>query len=244
MFLKRVAKGAFYVVGTVTIILLLLKIDDEFQDSIFSIEDANSIGVDIVTVSDSELDYTILESLASDTENVVLASQEKNADVKAWLRILDTKIDYPVMYTGDDFYLTHNESGKKSDKGAIYIDRNTPLDSGIVVINGHNMKSGDMFAKLLAYKSESYAKKHCYIEWTTESGTCNYKVFAVCIVPSDYLGNILNSQDNSLANVGRMLQYDSEYYFDFDTTDQILILNTCTYEFTSAHLLVCAYKIE
>lgn len=243
MFLRKIAKGLFYVVGCMTVIVLLLKIDDEFQESIFSVNDANSIGVEIVTVSDSELDYAVLKTLSTETENIVKISQTQNKNIKAWLNILGTKIDCPVFYSGDDFYLNHDEFDNVSNEGAIYVDKNTPLDSEIIVINGHNMKSGNRFAKLLAYKSKEYANEHCYIEWTTETGVSKFRIFATCIVSENYLGDLLDSQSNNLEHIVHMLQYDAEYYFECGETEQILVLNTCTYEFNSAHLIVCAYKI-
>lgn len=32
---------------------------------------------------------------------------EQNEDMMGWIRVDSTRIDYPVMYTANDFYLSH-----------------------------------------------------------------------------------------------------------------------------------------
>lgn len=74
-----------------------------------------------------------------------------NPDIVAWIRIEAAGVDYPVVQ-GDDneFYLHHTFSGEKSIAGSIFMDYRNTSDffDEKVIIYGHNMKDGSMFAKL------------------------------------------------------------------------------------------------
>ena len=65
-----------------------------------------------------------------------------NGDIKAWLTVENTNIDYPVMQSSDnDFYLWRGMDGVSNDVGTPFIDYRCAdgADSENVVVYGHHM---------------------------------------------------------------------------------------------------------
>ncbi len=114
----------------------------------------------------------------------------QNQDFAGWLKIEDTKVDYPVMLTrGDtDYYLGRNFNKEEDINGTLFMDARTNLKNRNtnVIIYGHNMKSGQMFGGLKNYLEESYFTSHKQVTFDTiyEKGT--YEIFAVCLAQVQY----------------------------------------------------------
>ena len=87
---------------------------------------------------------------------------QQNRDLAGWIRIEDTNINYPVMHTPDnpDFYLKHSFDKEYSDYGCPYVQENcdVQLPSDNVIIYGHHMKNGSMFADLEKFKSQDFCR--------------------------------------------------------------------------------------
>ena len=91
----------------------------------------------------------------------------------AWITIEGTVIDYPVMYrpTQKNYYLHRDFNGNHASAGALFIAENCdPDDSDNVIIYGHNMNSGKMFAALNKYKKQSFYEEHSRIVYETLNG--------------------------------------------------------------------------
>ena len=82
---------------------------------------------------------------------------KENNDTFGYLIIPGTKVEYPVMYTrGEDYYLRKNIYKQYSVAGTLYIDKYnniSPRDDNLIIY-GHNMNNGTMFADLLKYKNK------------------------------------------------------------------------------------------
>jgi|LSQX01.1.fsa_nt_gb sortase B len=98
----------------------------------------------------------------------------ENDDVKGWITIKDTNIDYVVMQSevNDPNYYLHKDINKKYSKaGTLYLDIMSSVDNNTqnYVIHGHNMVSTHekMFHYLLEYKDISYYKEHPIISFDT-----------------------------------------------------------------------------
>ena len=106
-----------------------------------------------------------------------------NNDMAGWIQIEDTPINYPVMYTPDnpDYYLKHNFYKESSAYGVPYIaehcDPMEPSDN--VIIYGHHMNNGSMFAGLMNYEDRDFYERHKTVRFDTLTETAEYEVIAV-----------------------------------------------------------------
>ena len=110
-----------------------------------------------------------------------------NDDFIGWLCIPDTDINYPVVHTPDDpeKYLRRNFHGEYSESGVPFLDFRCSLDSDNLIIYGHNMMNGTMFAGLQGYVQKDFCEQHPIIEFQTADGCAGYQVFAVAWVKSN-----------------------------------------------------------
>ena len=87
------------------------------------------------------------------------ALQDLNPDVCAWISLPDTRIDYPVLQgkvNGD--YLSRDAFGDYHLAGSIFLDtRNSrQFADPFLLLYGHNVDGGAMFADLLKYRGEDF----------------------------------------------------------------------------------------
>ena len=100
-----------------------------------------------------------------------------------WILIEDTNIDYPVMQTPTDptYYLKHDFEKNYTDYGCPFMqadcDALAPSDN--LILYGHNMKDGSMFADLAKYRSKDFWQSHKTVWFDTALGSCAYEIFAV-----------------------------------------------------------------
>ena len=90
----------------------------------------------------------------------------KNDDMVAWIKIPDTCVDYPVMWTPEDeeYYLRKDFNEKYDKTGVPFLDSESsmyPMTTNLIIY-GHNFKD-IMFYDVLKYEDESYFKDHPYL---------------------------------------------------------------------------------
>ena len=165
-------------------------------------------------------------------------------------------IDYPVMHhpTDNNYYLHRDFDKNWSDPGTIYVDTRcdieTPGDN--LIIYGHNMKSGKMFASLFRFEKEEYYKKYKYIRFDTIHEKAIYEIIAAFrteIYPEDYTGfkyyeylNISNetSFNNYVENCRRLTPYETS---SAEYGDKLITLSTCAYHDENGRYVVVAKKV-
>lgn len=183
---------------------------------------------------------------------------EENSDFKGWITIAGTKIDNPFYQTeNNEFYLTHNQKKQKSAYGALFLDcENTLTESeqdSNLVIYGHNMKNGSMFAGLTKYKSLSFYNANPTVEFSTLYGKYTYKVYAAFVLnasKSDDNGYIYNIFRKRFSNGADFDDWKDEALsrsiintgVDVEFGDDIITLVTCSYDFDNARFVVMARK--
>jgi len=183
---------------------------------------------------------------------------EENPDFKGWITIPGTKVDNPFYQTTDnEFYLTHNQKKQKSAYGALFLDygnmlTETEKDSNLVIY-GHHMKNGSMFAGLTKYKTLSFYKANPTIEFSTLYGKDTYKIYAAFVLNASkdddngYIYNIfrkrfLDDTDFNLWKNEAMARSIINTGVDAQFGDEIITLVTCTYDFDNARFVVMARK--
>ncbi|MDO5519674.1 MAG: class B sortase [bacterium] len=135
-------------------------------------------------------DPTITKSPVENTDkhsNILPQYQkayEKNNDLIGWIRIDNTTIDYPVMYTKEkDYYERRNFNKQYSENGSIWIDENNILRSdkrdNNLIIYGHNIWTRDtMFNILHGYEQESFYNAHPTIHFDSLYDEGTYDIIA------------------------------------------------------------------
>lgn len=172
-----------------------------------------------------------------------------NDDFIGWLCIPDTDINYPVMHTPDDpeRYLRRNFHGEYSESGVPFLDFRCTLDSDNLIVYGHNMMNGTMFAGLQGYVQKDFCEQHPIIEFQTVDGCAEYQVFAVAWVKSNddwYKAvNLSRAEDfnSAVEKITGKALFQVESSPQFGT--QILSLSTCYDSANNGRLLVLAAKL-
>ena len=110
-----------------------------------------------------------------------------NSECFGWISISGTNINYPVMHTPSNpqKYLNKNFYGEYSYSGTPFLDARCSADSTNLIIYGHHMNNGTMFADLCNYTEYSYFSEHPTVVLETKDGTFAYSVFSVMKVKSD-----------------------------------------------------------
>ncbi len=99
-----------------------------------------------------------------------------------WINVPETKISYPVMYSGDnDFYLHRAVDGSYLRVGSIflYYRCNADFTGRINVLYGHNMSDGSMFADVMKFIDSDYFDSHNYGWLTTENAVYKINFFSL-----------------------------------------------------------------
>jgi sortase B len=110
-----------------------------------------------------------------------------NSECFGWINISGTNINYPVMHTPSNpqKYLNRNFYGEYSYSGTPFLDARCSADSTNLIIYGHHMNNGTMFADLCNYTDYSYFTEHPTVVLETKDGAFAYSVFSVMKVKSD-----------------------------------------------------------
>jgi sortase B len=109
--------------------------------------------------------------------------QSQYPDVRGWLTIPESGIDYPVLQSSPEepeYYLRRDYRGNYDINGSLFLQADCILgESGKLTIYGHNMNSGAMFGNLDQYVSYEYWKAHPSVFFQTPEGMEEYQIAAV-----------------------------------------------------------------
>lgn len=178
-----------------------------------------------------------------------------NNDLAGWIRIPDTKLNYPVMQTPDspDYYLKRNFQKKKNAHGCIYAKEECDLtESDNVTLYGHYMNDGSMFAPLGKYKKKSYWEKHPTIQFDTLTQRNTYEIFAVLVTTASegkgfryhtfIAAESQQEYDEFVSQCKKLSLYDTGITPQYG--DRLITLSTCEYSRTNGRLVVVARLIN
>lgn len=177
----------------------------------------------------------------------------KNNDFMGWIAIDGTKVNYPVMQTPNhpDYYLKKNFEKEYSDYGVPYIEEACAMGiSNNIVIYGHHMNDGSMFADLVKYYDKEYRDKHPLIQFDTISGFGTYEVIAAFKFDTNnetFRYNEFVTMDEEdfaefMEEVHKRQAYDTG--IDAEYGDQLLTLSTCEYTYKNGRFVVVAKKVD
>ena len=240
---------------------------DEIQEIFYNIpEDTSSSGFS--TDSDSSKEETSdaeetpkpqrPEMTDEQARQQIKELQKVNPDIVGWIRIPNTVIDYPVLQSSEsdpEYYLYRNYRKENTKYGSIFMQAGTALDGADqnMILYGHSMRDGRMFAQLLQFGQLDVYKNSPVITFNTAEGGGKWKIISVFKTNTD------ESQGEPFAYTYDHFGSDSSYLnfvyqvrqrsiidtgVDFNENDTILTLSTCSYEFDGFRTVVVARLVR
>ncbi len=183
--------------------------------------------------------------------------KERNPDFAGYVLIEGTEMAYPVMYTPEDpeKYIHKDIYGDESDEGLPFIDTRCSIDpdSDNIIVYGHNMKDGSMFASLISYQDKAYFDAHPVIRYDTVDEIREYEVMSVFYDRVYYTDETdvfkfydfidAKDEDDYDRAVGEYLKksvYDTGITAKYG--DKLLTLVTCAYHTDNGRFVVVARR--
>lgn len=209
-------------------------------------------GIGQLQVKEYQSEISDLKSMVIEDESIPLSDSlyqspyqnvfEQNKDMVAWLNIPNTRIDYPVLQTKDDeeYYLKKDFYGEENKNGSLLMAVTSDLDNkrSVILIHGHNMKSGEMFGELDQYTQKEYWEQNKNIILYTKNDERKYEIFAALYgkVLSEeeegfrYYQYINNTDIEKMKEFQKYLEEKNIYQTDstIELNDEIIILSTCS----------------
>lgn len=158
-----------------------------------------------------------------------------NSDTKAWLRLNNTSINYPVVQASDnDFYLNHDFNKDVNANGWIFIDYRNDMNNldQNTIIYGHNTIGTSMFATLRYVLNDSWNSnpENLDITFNIPSKQIKARIFSIYVVDTtnDYL--YINFTDDDYTNFINLIKGRSikDFGVDYTINDKMITLSTCS----------------
>ena len=169
---------------------------------------------------------------------------EISPDIRGWIRLEGTRVDYPGMQSKDnDYYLSRAVNGTWNKVGTPFMDfRNSgDFSDRLTVIYGHYMGDGSMFTDIHSYKSQKFYDEHPYIDLYTPDGSFLILPVAGLYQNVEYWDFTFDfeSDDAFLRQINNWkavstFKSDTEYNAD----DRFAVLTLCTYDVENSRFLL------
>ena len=185
-----------------------------------------------VSTGGSSVEYTA-DGVSVDFNTLIA----RYPDVVAYIYGPDTKIQYPIAYSGDHYYLYRDLDGNENVNGSIYLEPlcATDFSSQNTLLYGHHMKSGLMFAGLAKYKSQSYYDSHPYFYIYTPYQNYRLDLFAGFVCRHDDEVFATSLTQSQLTNMAAKSTFRSNIGVP---SGNVVSMCTCSYEFDNARYVV------
>lgn len=182
---------------------------------------------------------------------------EENGDLVGWIKIEGTLIDYPVMQTPEDpeFYLKRNFEKQSSRNGTPFVGANCDMnDYDNIIIYGHHMKSGAMFAGLMEYEDEEFYKDHSTLQFDTLDAAGEYEIVAVfksrayTVDPNVFQYYLFTKAEDQTEFDEFMFKVQENQLYETGVTaeygDKLITLSTCEYSQNNGRMVVLAKLVD
>lgn len=184
-------------------------------------------------------------------DNPTLKDLKKlNPDVKAWIQVPKTNIDYPVVQGQDDMeYINKNVYGKFELSGAIFLSclNKDDFSDPYNLVYGHNMKNGGMFADVADFTNKEYFETHQKGKLYLTDATRKIRFFA-CMKVTAADAKIYHPDGYRKENLKDLLDYiqaNAVQYRDVNVADEnsLIALSTCSEAETNGRVVLIG-KLE
>lgn len=178
--------------------------------------------------------------------------EEINPELYAWIRIPNTKIDYPIaQHEGEEqnFYLYHDMYQNPQFAGCIYSQNYNSKDFSdpVTVLYGHNMKNRSMFQNLFNFKDADFFEENKYVYIYTRDKIRVYEIYAAypyddrnIMVSFDFTDKQVLEEYLEESQQPRFMEALVREGVALTTDSQILTLSTCVAGQTDQRFLVQA----
>lgn len=239
--MRHFAKG--FLIGTLCICLLGLVWLFAFQPRLTA-QEAQDLKTQFTTIPTDDLSG---DGPAGKEEPQLdfKALQTRYPDVKGWLTIPGTVVDYPVMQSSaqdPEKYLRRNYDMKWRMAGSLFFQYDCMPDSRNLVVFGHNMNDGTMFAVLKKMADPKFRQEHPTAVLQTADGTHEYRILTALTTDTTQLPfnrtqfagdeDFLSFACSMLARTGYTAQ----------ASDRLLTLVTCAYTWDGARTVLVAVE--
>lgn len=170
-------------------------------------------------------------------------------DVRAWLTIPGTPVDYPVLQSSPanpEYYLRRNYKGEYRMAGSLFFQADCSLGGRSLVIYGHNMNDGTMFGCLPKYLDADYCREHSRITLETPDGIHEYRIAAVLETDAGQVpfNRTAFADDADFLAFADALLNSATVKTDSPITanSRLLVLVTCSYAWEDARIVVVAVE--
>ena len=198
--------------------------------------------------ADSFADEELLKFRPADDggDNPTLEDLKKlNPDVKAWLQVPETNIDYPVVQGQDDMeYINKNVYGEFELSGAIFLSclNKDDFSDPYNLVYGHNMKNGGMFADVVDFTNKKYFDEHKKGKLYLTDATRKIRFFA-CMKVTAADAKIYHPDGYRRENLKDLLDYiqaNAIQYRDVKMSDEdsLIALSTCSEAETNGRVVL------
>lgn len=226
------------------------KVDEDFDNSLVeqytkSAPESVNLPSDGVLTEEKEIYAPLLEIDFN-------ALQELNSDTVGWIHQEGTKINYPILQTGDNStYLNKRFDGTSTERGCIFADYRVNLtESNNIILFGHNASQRTLtqFSSLHGYLNDvNYINENPSFElYDAATGECKvfdvFSVFKVDVSTQEKADWFYREIPNSdYAEYLRFLSSNSIYSSSIEPTiaQQTLVLSTCVTGHYNVRLVVC-----
>lgn len=166
--------------------------------------------------------------------------QKQNPDIYAWIRVPNTKVDYPVLQSSEDnFYLSRDINKQDSKPGSIYSNtcNSKDMEDAITIFYGHDMKAHTMFGSLHLFDDEAFFEENETILVETPDALRTYVIYGVYNYNDNYIPAVfsvneaqgaqdfIDSLDECVKEGDKLTHVRQGETLTAD--DKILVLSTC-----------------
>lgn len=221
------------------------------------------------TTIDSEGNIVTIAPTKEEEEqhNIDIMSYYKNISDKVvgFIELEGCDLYQPVVQDpeNNEYYLTHTYYDEQNKGGAIFMDYRCTISedhvSPNIVLYGHNQEDGTMFGNLKNYKQNlDFYAENPTVTLRTEYETGTYLIYAFFVTNAlekqDSEGVVFHYHDyiEALSDESTFDWYMNEVQsrnqiispVDVEFGDKLLVLSTCSNEFSNSRFVVFARKLR
>lgn len=170
--------------------------------------------------------------------------RKQNPDVKAWITVDDTHIDYPVLQGKDDMeYLNKDPLGEFALSGSIFLSSQNQEDfsDSYNLTFGHHMENGAMYGDLSKMLDQSYLKEHQKGILYLPDKMIAIRLYAAleCDAYESNVYHIASIQQH-MDSFQNFVHENAKVYLESNvkSTDKIIALSTCMSATTNGRIVV------